>query len=297
MLFCTTGFDKLSKPSSDAHLPRIPKQKQQQQQALKESQTSFQKKDTNSVYNQTAFTDAREAAMLSQSSDNNATAKKMNSSTGANQTRPVDATGNNLTNSTERQSPSNMSSEDGNSSDDKELTVSELPAKKKHKKPRIIFHPEDKCRRSSKPSEDDDDDDDDVTDTTEGSGVLEAKDGISDAVDRKASSSKEQKAGKASKQEVATSSEISSTSKQLSGSTATPGSQYSDTYQSSEFRPYNPLPHTLEEKLFPRPFGPANFFDYPSWPDKTECLDVVENLSSWVKSSRVDIDMAKRGHK
>ena len=301
----TTGLDKLNMPASDAHLPRVPKQQrqqqQQQQQRSKESQTSSHNKDVaaggSSILNQTAFTDAREAAMLSQVS--NTTAEKSDTK----ETAPSNITSTNMTNSTQQQ----LTASDTTSKDDMDNQVgvkdgegkmdAETSAKKPHgKKPRIIFHPEDECRRSSRPSDEEegavaDSEDNNVADVVE------------DLEQKASSSSKEENIDKVSKQEVASPSisnegnHLPSSSRQSSGSIVT-GSQhqYTDTYQNSEFRPYNPLSHTLEERLFPRPFGPANFFDYPSWPDKTECLDVVENLSAWVKSSRMDIDMAKRGH-
>ena len=283
-------------PASDAHLPRVSKQHQQQKWS-KESQTGSRKKDAagkSSVLNQTAFTDAREAAMLSQVS--NATTKK----TAETDMAPSNVTNANTTNSTEQQLASSDTTSKDNTEkhmgikDGEEKMDVETPAKKPHgKKPRIIFHPEDECRRSSKPS----DDEGDLVGNAEDNNVA----GVEE-LEQKASSSKEGKMDKLSKEVTSASTpnegnHLPSTNRQSSGSTAT-GSQhqYTDTYQNSEFRPYNPLSHTLEERLFPRPFGPANFFDYPSWPDKTECLDVVENLSSWVKSSRMDIDMAKRGH-
>jgi len=143
--------------------------------------------------------------------------------------------------------------------------------KKRRQKPRVIFNPEDDCKKSSKLSYvDEDDETDSGIDNTE-----ESNDKISE--------------------DLKSEDEKSSVAKTLSD--VATQQQFADSYQTSEFRPYNPLPHALEERLFPRPVGPANFFDYPSWPDKTECLDVVENLSSWVKSSRMDIDITQRGHK
>ena len=312
MLSCVKGLDKLNMPALDAQLPKIPKQQQQQElgkRCSKESQTVSHKKGStskNSVLNQTVFTDAREATMLSEVS--NATTNKTN----ANATMPSsNITSNNITNST--QQLADTPTKDGTSKhvsnkDGEEKIEAEIPAKKpRGKKPRIIFHPEDECRRSSKPSDDDDivDSnggivDNDVTDVKESDEIASSSN-----EEETTSSSKEEETDKFSKENeeaVSTSTpsksaNLLSTGEQLSGSNAA-DSQYqlADTYQSSEFRPYNPLSHIVEEKLFPRPFGPANFFDYPSWPDKTECLDVVENLSSWVKSSRMDIDMAKRGH-
>ena len=275
--------------SSDAHLPKLPKQ--QQQKWSKESQTGSQEKDTaaggSSVLNQTAFTDAREAAMLSQTS--NTSTKK----TDVKGTAPSNLTSPNVTNSTQASNNKDDMDKHAGIKDGEEKTNTATPAKKPHgNKPRIIFHPEDECRRSSRPSSDEED-----------LGTNEESNNVADEekLEQKASSNREEKMDKLPKQEATSptlseGNQLPSTSKQSLDSTAT-GSQYTDTYQNSEFRPYNPLSHTLEEKLFPRPFGPANFFDYPSWPDKTECLDVVENLSAWVKSSRMDIDMEKRGHK
>ena len=310
VLSCVTGLDKLNMPASDAHLPRIPKQ--QQQERSKESQAaSHIKKDStskSSVLNQTVFTDAREAAMLSKAS--NTTTNKTNTNTVTSSSNITKNT--NITNST--QQLADTPTEDGtskhvSSKDGEEKMEAEMPVKKPlGKKPRIIFHPEDECRRSSKPSNDDDD----ILDSDSGSvdnnvsDVKESEETVSSSEEEEtASSNKEVETDKFSIEEEAASistpsksDNLPSTSKQSSGSNAGDSqSQHADTYQNSEFRPYNPLSHVVEEKLFPRPFGPANFFDYPSWPDKTECLDVVENLSSWVKSSRMDIDMAKRGHK
>ena len=277
--------------SSDAHLPRIPKQ---QQKWSKESQAGSRKKDTaasgSSVLNQTAFTDAREAAMLSQTS--NTSTKKVDPK----ETAPSNLTSHNVTNSTQPPGD-NMASKDDMDKhvgikDGEEKTDTKTSPKKPHgNKPRIIFHPEGECRRSSRPSSDEED-----LGTNEEENIADEKE-----LEQKASSNREEKSDKLPKQEATSptlseSNQLPSTSRQSSDSTAT-GSQYTGTYQNSEFRPYNPLSHTLEERLFPRPFGPANFFDYPSWPDKTECLDVVENLSAWMKSSRMDIDMEKRGHK
>ena len=294
--------------SSDAHLPRVPRQKQQK--SLKESQTtSSAKKDTirdSSILNQTAFTDITEAAVIAQTS--NTTNQKTDSSIETAKTLQANVTDSNASDTTQHQASSDTTT--GVSTDkhedvihDKEIAdVETPPAKKQHrKKPRIIFHPEDECRRSSRPS---DDEENVVTNASDGV-VDDREDDISAKaevdLEQEASSSKEEKVDKSSKQQVDSvpspgeSNHLPVASK--SGGTATSSQhQYTDTYQNSEFRPYNPLSHTVEERLFPRPFGPANFFDYPSWPDKTECLDVVENLSSWVKSSRMDIDMADRGH-
>ena len=289
-------------PSSDAHLPRIPKQQQEQQQQkwLKESQAGSHKSDVagkNSVLNQTVFTDARQAAMLSQTAktttETTDTADTQSSNDTTVEKPPANATdGSNQADSTQQQSSSDKNTEGdaGKLVDDKgdeELTESRALAKKQHKKkPRITFHPEDKCRISSKPSNEEDTKEDDV---------IEDQKVESEQED---SSNKEEEVDKLSKQEVTspTSSESSHAPSTTKGSSPGSQQQYTDTYQNSEFRPYNPLSHTVEEKLFPCPFGPANFFDYPSWPDKTECLNVVENLSSWVKSSRMDIDMTTRGH-
>lgn len=228
--------------------------------------------------------------MLSQAS--NTSAKKID----AKETAPSNITSPNTTDSTQASSESTASKDDMDKnvdikdSEEKTNTVTSAKKKPRGNKPRIIFHPEDECRRSSRPSSDEEE----LGTNEENNNVANEKES-----EQKASSSREEKIDKLPKQE-ATSPTLSegnqspSTSRQSSDST---GSQYTDTYQNSEFRPYNPLSHTLEERLFPRPFGPANFFDYPSWPDKTECLDVVENLSAWVKSSRMDIDMEKRGHK
>ena len=294
--------------SSDAHLPRVPQQKQQK--SLKESQTtSSAKKDMvrdSSVLNQTAFTDITEAAVIAQTS--NTTNQKTDNSIETAKTLQANVTDSNASDTTQHQASSDTTT--GVSTDkhedvihDKEIAdVETPPAKKQHrKKPRIIFHPEDECRRSSRPS----DDEENVV-TNAGDGVVDDREGDVSAeaevdLEQEASSSKEEKVDKSSKQQVDSvpspgeSNHLPAASK--AGGTATSSQhQYTDTYQNSEFRPYNPLSHTVEERLFPRPFGPANFFDYPSWPDKTECLDVVENLSSWVKSSRMDIDMADRGH-
>ena len=282
----------------------------------KESQTGSHKKaavDTqNSILNQTAFTDAREAAMLAQT-PNTTSSEKVDLNTNKTQTSSANASDGNVTRSAQEQVISDASSEDDaqryNDEGSKQPVDSEAPVKKQQrKKPRIIFHPEDECRRSSKPSDDDDDDDDDDNDDDDDI-VTDKQNDISDSqndsmadtekdLDDEVSSNKEEKVDiPSSQEETSTSTPTDSRTASKSGSTAVGSqNQYTDTYQNSEFRPYNPLSHTLEDRLFPRPFGPANFFDYPSWPDKTECLDVVENLSSWVKSSRMDIDMAKRGH-
>jgi len=272
-------------PSSDAHLPKVQHQQQQTNSRTKDAVGE------NSVLNQTAFTDAREAAMLSQTSNttkvDNSTRSQDDTLVNGTNTLPTNVSSATLTNTTQQQVTSDKSHEEDTdqysaAKDDKVLD-SGTPAKKKHrKKPRIIFHPEDECRISSKPS----DDDDIVADEEIELEQKVSSDEISKQEETSSSTSSEEN------------NRVSSTSKSPSSVSATAGSQqkYTDSYQSSEFRPYNPLSHSLEERLFPRPFGPANFFSYPSWPDKTECLDVVENLSSWVKSSRMDIDMAKRGH-
>lgn len=291
--------------SSDAHLPRVPRQKQQK--SLKESQTtSSAKKDAvrdSSVLNQTAFIDITEAAVMAQTS--NTTNQKTENSIETAKTLQANVTDSNASDATQHQASSDTTTGDKHEDviRDKEIAdVETPPVKKQHrKKPRIIFHPEDECRRSSRPS----DDEENVV-TNAGNGVVDDREDDISAeaevdLEQEASSSKEEKVDKSSKQQVDSvpspgeSNHLPVASR--SGGTATSSQhQYTDTYQNSEFRPYNPLSHTVEERLFPRPFGPANFFDYPSWPDKTECLDVVENLSSWVKSSRMDIDMADRGH-
>lgn len=290
-------------PASDAHLPKVPQQKQQQ---TKKSQAGSHDKSAagsqSSILNQTAFTDAREAAMLAQTS--NTTSGKVDTNINETQTSSSNVTDGNVTRSTQNETASDASAEDNaevhKDEDNKQTADSEAPlVKKQHRrKPRIIFHPEDECRRSSKPS--DDEEDDIVTDKQD-----EINDPQTDSMadtenelEQEEPSSKEEKVDIPSSQEEAstvTPSDSPSASKSA-GSGVVSQLQHTDTYQNSEFRPYNPLSHTLEDRLFPRPYGPANFFDYPSWPDKTECLDVVENLSSWVKSSRMDIDMAKRGH-
>ena len=228
--------------------------------------------------------------MLAQTS--NTTSGKVANET---QTSLSNVTDGNVTSSTQEQTASDTSVEDATASHkegNKQPADSEAPVKKQHRrKPRIIFHPEDECRRSSKPS---DDDEDDI--------VTDKQDEISDPQNDKMANTEQELDSKEEKVDLPSSQEETSTSTPSDNPSASKsasdvvGSQFPDTYQNSEFRPYNPLSHTLEDKLFPRPYGPANFFDYPSWPDKTECLDVVENLSSWVKSSRMDIDMAKRGH-
>lgn len=274
----TTGLDKLSMASKDGHLPKQQHQQKQKEQSEETQKANSHKKDKategSSVFNQTAFTDARQAAMLSQGAN-------ISNNTLVNETKGLlsNVTGvGDVTNSTQQPASSNTSSEDeGLNIDDGDKPVSPAKKQRKKKPPRIIFPHEDECRRSSPPADDDGDDNDN-----------------DDNDDEKPISSMKGKTAETISKKEAT---PPSTSKPPSVS---PGvgsqQQYTDSYQSSEFRPYNPLSHALEEKLFPHPFGPANFFNYPGWPDKTECLDVVENLSSWVKSSRMDIDMTKRGH-
>jgi len=233
--------------------------KQQQHKKLKQHETSSGsvRKEKTSVSkslhnNKTSFSDERDSAALPEAA--NATVKQS------------------------KKSPGHESAVQDGVKDqpdkDSENTTKESATKAKKKrrqKPRVIFNPEDDCKKSSKLSYvDEDDETDSVNDNAE-----ENNDKISE--------------------ELKSENDKSPTAKTPSDVVAQ--QHFADSYQTSEFRPYNPLPHALEERLFPRPVGPANFFDYPSWPDKTECLDVVENLSSWVKSSRMDIDITQRGHK
>ena len=236
--------------------PSIQHHKQQHHKKHKQHETSSgsvrkdKTGDSKSVHNnKTTFSDGRDSTALPQAT--NATAKQGKQPPGNEST---------VQDSVKDQPEKDSKNAEGSSTKTK---------KKRRQKPRVIFNPEDDCKKSSKLSYVDEDDETDSGDDSTGESnnkILEQSD-----------------------------SEKSSAAKTPSDVGAQ--QQFADSYQTSEFRPYNPLPHALEERLFPRPVGPANFFDYPSWPDKTECLDVVENLSSWVKSSRMDIDITQRGHK
>ena len=55
-------------------------------------------------------------------------------------------------------------------------------------------------------------------------------------------------------------------------------SGYSTFYQALEFLPYNPLPTEIEDTIFPEKGRPLAIFDDPYWPNKANCIKLVDSL-------------------
>lgn len=242
-------------PVHHKHHQQHPKRQDASSYSVREDKISD---DKSAPSNKTAFSDGRDSTALPEAANSTA---KQNKQPPGHETNVTDGAKDQLKRGSE-------GSEEGKTK------------KKRRQKPRVIFNPEDDCKKSSKLSYVDEPD--------------SGSDNTEKSVDK---SSKDLKLDDTISEDLKPDSDKSEKSTNPKPSDVGAQHQFADSYQTSEFRPYNPLPHALEEKLFPRPIGPANFFDCPSWPDKTECLDVVENLSSWVKSSRMDIDITQRGHK
>ena len=56
--------------------------------------------------------------------------------------------------------------------------------------------------------------------------------------------------------------------------------EYSLVFRNLEFLPYNSFPADIEEVMFPERSRPLQIFDDPFWPDKANCMRLVESLGS-----------------
>lgn len=71
----------------------------------------------------------------------------------------------------------------------------------------------------------------------------------------------------------------SSDSKPTVEFSASKDSKYSSDYRALEFLPYNPLPTELEHLIFPERSRPLAIYDDPYWPNKANCIKLVESLA------------------
>ena len=60
---------------------------------------------------------------------------------------------------------------------------------------------------------------------------------------------------------------------------ASKDSKYSSAYRVLEFLPYNPLPTEVEHLIFPERSRPLAIYDDPYWPNKANCIKLVESLA------------------